>query len=406
MAPAKTKLKPRVGCVRLWGCDAMWDIEAIRREFPILERVVYLNTGTAGVLPASVAEKLWESIAAFEMNGESPTGWGEAAGRMEEARARLAAFLGADAGEIALTRNATDGVNLVVEGIPWKEGDEILMSNQEHPSMLFPWTYLTQRKPVSLNLFKIGDTPDETLANIRAAMTPRTRLLASSHVSSQTGTRIPAAEVIALCRERDIRVLLDGAQAAGQFPLNLPELGVDYYTSNVHKWLHGPKGTGFLYVARDRLDELLPTWVGAESGGFSEETGLQPADCASRFEYGTRDFGKYGGISALFDWHESVGFENEWAWMRHLTAILKARLTELKGVVLHTPPAWDESSALTTFSIPGADIHRYHTELWENDRLRLRSVGELSATRISTAFFNTEAEIDLLIRKLIPYIPS
>jgi len=383
-----------------------YDVEEIRREFPIVREVVYLNTGTAGVCPLTVSEKLWESIRAFELNGESPQGWGEAVERMELARTRLATFLGAEREEIAFTRNATDGVNLVVEGISWRDGDEVLLSDQEHPAMLYPWTYLTQRRRVVLKRFTVGGSDEETIGNILSALTPRTRLLAASHVTSQTGTRLPAKEIVRLCHARGVRVLFDGAQAVGQFPIRLDELGADFYTGNLHKWLHGPKGTGFFYVRKDRVEELTPTWTGAGTGAFSEEGGLAPHPNAFRFEYGTRDFGRYGGVVALFDWFDQLGMENVWEWSRRLTASLRARLGELPRVRLHSPDSWETSSALTTFSIEGVSAGRFIGELYERHRIRLRGVGEVDGARVSTTLFNTEAELDLLIEALRPYVAS
>lgn len=381
-----------------------FDLNALREEFPVVRRVVYLNTGTAGVCPQSVSEKLWESIRGFELYGETSEGWGEASRRMEAARSRLATFLGAEREEIAFTRNATDGVNLVVEGISWRDGDEILLSDQEHPSMLYPWTYLTQRRNVVLRRFRVGISDEETLSAIQESVSPRTRLLATSHVTSQTGTRVPAKEIVRFCHERGILVLLDGAQAVGQFPIHLGALNVDFYTGNLHKWLHGPKGTGFFFVRRDRVAELTPTWTGAGTGAFSEETGLTPSPYAFRFEYGTRDFGKYGGITALFDWYDQVGFENAWAWMCHLTAYLKTRLQELPRVRLHSPTLWETSSALTTFSVEGAPGGRLVEAFYERGHIRVRGVDEVDGVRVSTTFFNTEAELEVLIEKLRDYL--
>jgi len=376
------------------------DVQAIRAQFPIVERVVYFNTGTAGVAPLPVAEATWEDIRAFELGGEH--GWGAGCERMERGRDALAALLSATREEIALTRNATDGVNIVVEGVGWRDGDEALLSNEEHPSMLFPWTYLTQRRDVKLRRFDLGMTPEATLANVRAALTPNTRLLATSHVSSVTGKRAPAKEIAALCREREILTLFDGAQAAGQFLLNLPDIGGDFYTGNCHKWLHGPKGTGFLFVRRDSLHELTPTFVGAGTGGFDDD-GLTPLDTAARFEYGTRDFGRYGGIDATLEWHHSLGIEREFARMRHLTEHLRGRLEELPGLVVHTPRSWEESSSMTTFSAPGFSGVTVFHELREQHSVKLRIVGEVDGNRISTAVFNTEEEIDTLIELLHPY---
>lgn len=377
------------------------DISAIRAQFPIVEKIVYFNTGTVGVAPLPVAAATWADMQAFELDGEH--GWGPGCDRMERGRQALAALFGCAREEIALTRNATDGVNIVVEGVAWRDGDEVLLSNEEHPSMLFPWTYLTQRHDVTLNRFDIGMTPGETLDNVRAALTSRTRLLATSHVSSVTGKRTPAKEIAALCRERGILTLIDGAQAVGQFSLDLPDIGADFYTGNCHKWLLGPKGTGLLYVRRDSLDELTPTFVGAGTGGFTDEGGLEPLDTAARFEYGTRDFGRYGGIETTMEWHHGLGMDREFARMRHLTNYLRDRLWELDGITIHTPRSWEESSAMTTFSVPGYSAVKLFHELREDHAVKLRIVGEVDGNRISTAIFNTEQEIDTLIALLHPY---
>ncbi|MDA1192278.1 MAG: aminotransferase class V-fold PLP-dependent enzyme [Candidatus Poribacteria bacterium] len=379
------------------------DLSALRGEFPLTQEYAYLNTGTAGLCPVSVAEATWESIKAFDYFGL--VGWGPAAERMNAGRERLAAFLGVAHGEITFTRNASDGVNLVVQGVSWQDGDEVLLSNEEHPSMLHPWTFLTQRNPITLNRFTVARTAEETLANVQAAITPKTRLVATSHVSSLTGARVPVIEIARLCRERGILSMIDGAQAVGQFPINLSNIRADFYTGNLHKWLHGPKGTGFLYVAKERQDELTATWIGADSGRYEDGRYL-PHDSALRYEYGTRDFGKYGSIVPLMDWFERVGFDTIWAHQERLTAKLKCQLDGLDGVIPHSPGAWEESSALTTFSVKGVSAERVFRGLWDDHRIVLRIVPEIDANRVSTALFNTDDEIDRLIDSLKPYLSA
>ncbi|GIX05844.1 MAG: aminotransferase class V [Candidatus Poribacteria bacterium] len=375
-----------------------FDVGTVRLEFPLVREVVYLNTGTAGLCPLSVAEKLWESIRAFEVGGEVE--WPEAVRRMEEGRERLAQFLHTDPSRLAFTRNATDGVNLVVEGIAWRPGDEVLLSAEEHPAMLFPWTYLAQRKGVRLRRFPVGMTPQETLETVQQMATEATRLVATSHVSSVTGKRIPVAEIGRWCREAGILTLVDGAQAVGQIPVALETLPVDYYVGNVHKWLHGPKGVGFLAVSPDALEPLEPTWVGAGSGSYSPEKGFRPRSDARCFEYGTRDFGRYGALPALFDWYQRLGWEEIWRWMQYLTRYLRTRLGELPAVRSHTPLLFEYSSAMTTVSVEGVGGQRLVDRLWELHAIRLRYVPEVDGIRISTTLFNTRAEVDRLVEAL------
>jgi len=385
------------------------DIHVIRQEFPLVNEVVYLNTGTVGISPKPVVEQVLKTVEQFEVQGQ--TAWGELEAGMNESRKRLATLLGASPLEIAFTRNATDGVNLVTNGIAWRQGDEVLLSDQEHPAMLFPWTYLQQRGYITLRRFEIEVNPEKTLANIRKSLTPQTRLLATSHVTSQAGIRVPGKEICALCKEHEVLVLLDGAQAVGQFPIDLKAIGCDFYTGNLHKWLLGPKGTGFFYVTQEFLSDtsssmsqggrensLQPTWVGAGSGGFDAQKGLLPSPSAQRFEYGTRDFGKYAGFSAILDWFEALGWQNVEEHMRELSSFLKTELKRIPKVHLFTPNQWELSSAMTTFALPGISCNEISKRLWELHRVLVRTVGEFDAVRISTAVFNTKDEVELLLR--------
>ncbi len=384
------------------------DIHTIRQDFPLVSEVVYLNTGTVGISPKPVVEQVLKAIERFEVRGQ--TAWRESEAGMNESRKSLATLLGVSPLEIAFTRNATDGVNLVTNGIAWHQGDEVLLSDQEHPAMLFPWTYLQQRGYITLKRFELDMNAEKTLFNIREALTPQTRLLATSHVTSQAGIRVPGKEICALCKKRGVLVLLDGAQAVGQFPIDLKTIGCDFYTGNLHKWLLGPKGTGFFYVTQELLSDteeasqagkvnsIQPTWVGAGSGGFDAQKGLLPPPSAQRFEYGTRDFGKYAGISPLLDWFEALGWQNVEEHIRELSSFLKTELTKIPKVRLFTPNQWELSSAMTTFALSGISCNELSKRLWESHQVLVRTVGEFDAVRISTAVFNTGEEVELLLR--------
>ena len=375
------------------------DIDGIRAQLPGLSDAVYLNTGTAGITARPVLERLIEEVTLFEERGEVV--YHEMQARMEAARARLAALIGAHADELAFTRNATDGVNLVAWGLPWQPDDEVLLSNEEHPAMNLPWHHLRRSGGPTLRTFRIEPDPEATLRNVRALITPRTRLIASSHVSCVSGTRVPARELCALASEHGVLSLLDGAQAVGQFPVDVGALGGDVYVGNGHKWLHGPKGTGFLYVRRDRLDELAATHVGA--GAFERPLdldALRPVKSARRYEYATRSYGTYAALGAAIDWLDGLGWDRLERRLAHLSAYLKDRLPEIPGLTLASPKPWEHSSALVSFSLPGGDSSRIQSYLWEEGRVRARIFPDRPLVRISTAHFNTEAELDLLVSLL------
>jgi cysteine desulfurase / selenocysteine lyase len=375
------------------------DAMDLRDQFPQTREAIYLNTGTVGLCPLPVVEALLERVRAFEIAGL--LGWGAAEAAMNAGRARLAAWLGAAPDDLVLTRNATDGTNLVAAGIDWRPEDEVLLSGEEHPSMELPWHYLQQQGRIRLNRFPVSPNPAAILAAAEAALTPRTRLLAASHVFSHSGNRAPAEALVALCRARGVLVHLDGAQAAGQFPLDLTTLGADFYTGNCHKWLLGPKGTGFLYIRPESREQLRPVFVGAGSAAsFSPVEGLTFPAGARRFEYATRDFAKYAALEPLLDWWEAIGAGPAEARLRELAAYARTRLAEIPGLTFHTAPAWEDSSAMLTFSLPGrttAEITRY---LWEQHRALTRPVGQWEATRLSMALYNTFEEIDHVTKAL------
>ena len=375
------------------------DLVAIRKELPVLERCVYLNTGTAGLTAKPVLARLLEEVTVFEEEGEVI--YHAMQDRMEKGRARIASYMGVGDDELTFTRNATDGINLVVWGLPWHDGDEVLVSDQEHPSMHNPWFHLQYSGGPRIKLFAVDVDPEVTLGNARARMTPRTRLLACSHVSCETGTRNPVKELAALATEHGAFSLIDGAQALGQFPVDVSSLGCDFYVGNGHKWLHGPKGTGFLYVRRDRWEDLRAMHVGSSS--FDRPTDVNEmrlVQSAKRYESGTRSYGTYAALPAALDWLEGLGWDRIERRLAQLAGYLKERLTELPGATLLSPGSWERSSALVTFSMEGLQPVAMQEELWHRAKIRSRIFPFRPVLRVSTAYFNTEDEIDFLIATL------
>ena len=378
------------------GPDCDLDSAEIRKQLPALADVVYLNTGTAGIAARPVLDRLLEEIALFEQRGEVV--YQVMQERMDAARARMAAYVGAGPDELAFTRNATDGINLVAWELPWRADDEVILSEEEHPAMTVPWHHLRDSGGPRVKMFRLDADPEKTLRNVESLITPRTRMIASSHVSCVTGARIPARALCALAAEHDLLSMLDGAQAVGQFPVDVAELGCDFYVGNGHKWLHGPKGTGFLYVKRSRLDQLRPTYVGPWSFERPIDLdNLRLASSAKRYEYGTRGYGTYSALTAALDWLEELGWDRLERRMAHLAGYLKDRLRTIPEVTLLTPEAWERSSALVSFSIPELDPREIQVYLWETGKVRARIFPDRPILRISTAYFNTEEELDLLV---------
>ena len=379
-------------------------IARVRREIPVTARAkyTYLNVGTMGPSPVPVHRAFLDAYQAWQDAGPgNPEAYHAAHALMEPARHALAAYLGVTADEVALTSNSTDGVNIVMAGLDWKKGDEVLTTDQEHPAVSVPWLNVQRRYGVVGRIFRLGATVDEILTNFRAQLSGRTKLVVISHVSSQTGIRLPVAEISALAHQAGALVCIDGAQACGQFPVNVEAVGCDFYTMNGHKWLLAPGGTGGVVLRRQAMERLTPVVVGAGSNepvNYLEERRLQFVPSARRFENATRNWALYAGLTAAFQYMGAVGFANIEERGLGMSRRLRAGLAEIPGVSVKTPADHALSTGLVSWGISGWSGQDQYDALLNRFKVCGRPVGELDAVRASCAFFNLEEEVDLLLR--------
>jgi L-cysteine/cystine lyase len=225
------------------------DVAALRAQLPVLERVAYLNTGSVGPMPGAAAEAVDADLRAQLAGGRGGrTHFEHALTQADRLRARVAALLGCDAWEVALTGATTGGVNAVLAGLGLRPGDEIVTSDEEHPGLLAPLAVARERHGIALRVVPFGE--------VAGSVGARTRLVACSHVSWISGRIADTAALAA----SDAPVLLDGAQGLGAVPVDVRALGVDYYAASGQKWLCGPIGSGYLYVREELIDGLAPTW--------------------------------------------------------------------------------------------------------------------------------------------------
>ena len=324
-------------------------------------------------------------------------------GRKSDAtRQRIAALIGASADEIAFTRNATDGINLVLSGIDWQAGDEVITTDEEHEAMNYPLLYLHNRKGLVVKRVQVSPRADVMLERLERAYSPKTRLVAMSFVSCESGTRLPGKEISQWAHEHGLLCLLDGAQVSGVFRVNMREIGCDYYASNGHKWLSGPKGTGFFYGRLDALQKLSPAHVGA---GSLQRVDLQteeavPFATGQRFEFGTRAWPLQAGLGASLDWFESIGWDNVYGHIAALSAQLKERIRQRPFLRLLSPEPFEDSSGLTVFVIEEHQAQAVSQELREKWKIYTRVIPHYNAMRIATAHFNTPEDLDRLMAGL------
>jgi L-cysteine/cystine lyase len=356
--------------------------EEFRAQFPALERVAYLNAGTEGPLPRRTAEAVAERMEADVTGGRLGRAYMErvleGAGRLRES---YAGVLGCLPSEVALTGSTTDGVNTVIAGLAWQPGDEILTSEEEHPGLLAPLGRAIRRYGVTVRT--------APFASIAEAVGPETRLVACSHVSWVGGAIVDTAAL----RATGVPYLLDGAQGIGAVPIDVHELGCDFYAASGQKWLCGPEGSGCLYVSRERIDDLLVPWPGYGSlADPLRALELAPADGAARFDHGF----PVGLRTAYALASLSVFEEAGWSWVHGRAAgladLLAQRLRDASHEVLPR-----DTSTLVSWRAgdPQAVVERLASA-----GVIVRSIPIAGVVRASCGAWNTEADLERLLELL------
>jgi L-cysteine/cystine lyase len=381
-------------------------VNQIRQMMPAVQNKVYLNTGTCGPLSTLIIDSVNQANRQELEEGRADlSGFKMLKATIDDLRAAFARLVKATSQEIALTHHTTEGINIVVHGLTWQPGDEVVTTTSEHEGGLLPVYVLQQRYGVVVKVIDIS--PDEVVAQLEAAITPRTHLLVFSHVTWNTGARLPLPDIVAMAHRHHVLTLVDGAQSAGAIPLDLAASGVDFCALPGQKWLCGPEGTGALYVRKDRLNLVAPTFVGystLEDVNAYDFTGhfLPARDSARRYEVGTIYRPGIHGMRANLNWlEETVGWEWIYNRIEHLAEYARNALSALPGVTILTPPG--SQAGLVTFNVEGLDPARMMSKL-AGDGIILRFIRHPYALRISTGFYNTEADIDRLVAVLRGYL--
>ncbi|MBL7681942.1 MAG: aminotransferase class V-fold PLP-dependent enzyme [Flavipsychrobacter sp.] len=372
----------------------------VRQLFPLTHDFTYLNNGTMGPSPYPVIEAVKNGMMDGDHHG-SYGGW-------EHTAKKLAAFVGANEDEIALTHNVTDGINITCWGVPLRRGDEVILTTHEHVGNAFPWLNRRKLHGIVIKTFTPASTADETLNRIAALITKRTRVIAVPHIPCTQGQILPAKEICKLAREKGIYSIIDGAHGPGMLMLDLHDMGCDTYATCSHKWMLGPKGTGFLYVRKDFQQTLQTYFVGGGSDNGKWNMALDTpkmgkyADNAHRYYGGTQALGLYKGVDAAIDFIETIGMQNIHNRIKSLGAYTQQQLLSLGDrVELITPTEERSRCAVNGFRIKGVEYTKFYDQCSTN-KIRIRTVAEngLNSLRVSTHIYNNRAEVDLLIEQI------
>jgi L-cysteine/cystine lyase len=371
-------------------------VAAIRTLLPATGAGIYLNAGTAGPMPAET-QLAMDELAARELaiGRASPEGFDEVQQRWAELRASIAAVIVADPDDVAMTHSTTDGMNLAVNALPWREGDRVVTTRHEHPGGLGPLLALRERLGIEVELVDIGDGEDaeRTVEAFRTALERPARAIVASHVLWTTGAVLPIARLGALARDAGAATIIDGAQSAGAIPIDIESLNVDAYAIPGQKWLLGPEGMGALWARRAWADGVVP----ASAGFISYETFdpirpvLRPG--ARRFEFGFFHRPSVVGFARSCGWL-SMYIGLPWAHERaaRLAAAGADRLAGIDGVSLVTPR--HAMGTLVTFRIGGWTAADAVRELGARTFAIIRDLPAIDAIRMSVGFWNTEEELE------------
>ena len=380
---------------------------ALREQFLLRSDVTFLNHGSYGACPRPVFERYqaWQ----LELEQQPVEFIGRrATGLMAEARTALATYLGADADEIVYFPNVTAALNVVARSLPLKDGDEILTTNHEYGALDRTWRFVGQytgARYVIQQLPSPLEDQDDVVEAVWAGVTPRTRVLFLSHITSPTATILPIAPLIARARAAGIWTVIDGAHAPGQVPVDLHGLDVDFYGGNCHKWLSAPKGAGFLYARRELQPLLEPQVV---SWGWDAR---DPS--ASRFideqEYqGTRDISAFLTVPAAIEFQAANNWTQVRAECHELVRIAREQISELTGLPPFVPdsPAW--FAQLGAIPLPPGNEKTLKARLYDEFRIEVPIIAWEGQrfVRVSAQGYTTRADIDRLTDALAVILRS
>jgi isopenicillin-N epimerase len=371
----------------------------LRKQFLIPADEVYLNNGTVGSSPAPVLRAVFDAYNDTEKMAQSDPEdypiWGY--GPWNEFRDPLAAFVGCTRDEVALVRNATEANSYIANGIDLKAGDEVLITDQEHPGGEHPWDLRAKRYGIVLKkitLPKPVARPSEVLNRFNDAITKRTRVIFFSHITTVTGVVLPAKELCALARSKGILSAVDGAHVPGMMKLNVREIGCDIYSASPHKWLQAPKGTGFLYMREDAMDRV---WNTIATAGWDD-----PKLKAERFQrIGSSNVPSLYGLRAAIELANQIGMDRIEKRHRHMADYVLKEMTK-RGAESWTSPDPALRCAIATVNVPPIVEMDLEKWMWTTKKIRIRG-GEPSKVRLSTPYYLLHADVERFLAAFDEY---
>ena len=368
----------------------------IQRAFDVDRTIVNLNNGGCSPAPSHVLEAM---IRDLKFSNEIPVHhmWNVLEPRIESVRRELAREFGCDPEEMAITRNASESLEILIFGRDLKPGDEVVVTNQNYPRMLTSWDQRARRDGIVVKPISFPVPPPsaaDVVRRFREAMTSRTRVVEITHITNLTGQILPVREVVRMARDRGAEVFVDGAHAFAHFPFRRDDLECDYYGTSLHKWLLAPIGTGFLYVRKDKQKNIWPLM--AAPAKMNE-------DVRKYEEIGTHPAANHNAIAAALAFHREIGSARKAARLRWLRDRWAKRLLAADSrVKVLTPLNSTESCGIGLLHVDGVDTEKLQAHLWEKHRIMTTPIvhPEFNGLRVTPNVYTRPDEVDVFAEKV------
>jgi len=379
------------------------DVAEIREQIPVCKNTNYLNTGWSGPSPRIVVDAIKARLDYEMMEGPaSPDASSSGREIQNKTKEDVANLLNVSAEEICLTKNTTDGLNIVLNGLHWLPGDEIITCSLEHSSVLVPAFYKQRQYGADLKIIQLSsDERNEIILDkIESAITSRTKLIFLSHIQYSSGLKMPVEAIRKISKDRDIFLLLDGAQAAGNITVDLKAIDCDFYSIPGQKWLLGSEGIGALYIKEHLISQIETTQVSGRAVLEYDNPGdLKPnTDSIDKFLLASTSRALQCGLSQAISFITDIGIDQIQQRNLGLASLLKIRLNEIQGVNVLSSLDENQSSGLVCFDVTGIDSESLVSNLWDTERIVVRRIGHPAGVRASVHFFNTTDEVNHLVK--------
>jgi selenocysteine lyase/cysteine desulfurase len=364
----------------------------VRKQLLVPENRIYLNTGSLGPSLSPVIDTVTTLMRQLEMNpvGEN---WGPLGNQMEGVRKKVADFIHADVEEVLITRNTTEGLSLIGQSLNLNKGDEMLTTTDEHGGGEVGFDYLASRKGATFRKFDMplpAMSREEVIQTVEKNITSRTKLIMLSHINTSSGMLMPFEEISKITQAKGIYLISDGAQAPGLTPVDVKALGVDAYAASGHKWMLGPKETGFLYLKKSFQDKVQPVF---SSSGFATYTASS----------GTRNVAVISGLGAAIDWINLIGMQKIQQRCLETRNYCLGELKKLQGLKIISPEVPSLSTGIVSFSLEKAKNADIFNKLKDQDII-VKLLSKHNAIRISCHMFVSREDIDTFVKALKPLL--